>query len=52
MVFTIFLAEHFYNIFTLLSYYKYPFHYNLVLLHYVSPILFLVFLQWFLQGIL
>ena len=39
MVFTIFLAEHFYNILTLLSFYKYLFHYNSVLLH-CFPVLF------------
>ena len=43
MVFTIFLAERFYNIFTLLSFYKYLFHYNSVLLHYVSPFSFYSF---------
>ena len=43
MVSTIFLAERFYNIFTLLSFYKYLFHFNSSLLHYVSPFSFYSF---------
>ena len=52
MVFTIFLAERFYNILTLFLCYKYLFHYNSVLLTLCFPVLFLFFLQCFLQGIL
>ena len=44
--FTIFLAERFYNVFTLLSFYKFS---SLTL---CFPILFLFFLQCFLKGIL
>ena len=36
IVFTIFLAECFYNVFTLFSFYKYLFHLDSRFLHYVS----------------
>ena len=50
MVFTISLAERFYNVFRLFSFYKYLFHLNSRFLHYVSPFSFYSFYNVHTQG--
>ena len=50
MVFTIFLAERVYNVFTLLSFYTYLFQFNSSLLHYGSPFSFYSFYNVHTQG--